>query len=64
MASELAEKHGYLPYMIERYIKFLGLEETIELLKANERPLIPSIRVNTLKIEVNELKKKGRKKGF
>lgn len=64
MASELAEKHGYLPYMIERYIKFLGLEETIELLKANERPLIPSIRVNTLKIEVNELKKRLEKKGF
>ncbi|MFX0188279.1 MAG: RsmB/NOP family class I SAM-dependent RNA methyltransferase [Candidatus Hodarchaeota archaeon] len=50
--------------MIERYIAFLGLEETVELLKANERPLIPSIRVNTLKIKVNELKNKLENKGF
>lgn len=50
--------------MIERYIEFLGLDETIELLKANERPLIPSIRINTLKIKVNELKKRLENKGF
>ena len=50
--------------MIERYIGFLGIEETIELLKANERPLIPSIRVNTLKIKVDELKERLEKKGF
>ena len=42
--------------MIERYIKFLGLQETIELLKANERPLIRSIRVNTMKINILVLK--------
>jgi len=63
-ASQLAKEYGYLPYMIERYIEFLGLDETIELLKANERPLIPSIRVNTLKIKVNELKKRLENKGF
>ncbi|TFG22034.1 MAG: RsmB/NOP family class I SAM-dependent RNA methyltransferase, partial [Promethearchaeota archaeon] len=50
--------------MIERYIEFLGLDETIELLKANERPLIPSIRINTLKIKVNDLKKRLENKGF
>ena len=50
--------------MIERYIQFLGLDETIELLEANERPLIPSIRVNTLKIKVNEVKKRLENKGF
>ncbi|TFG02528.1 MAG: RsmB/NOP family class I SAM-dependent RNA methyltransferase [Promethearchaeota archaeon] len=50
--------------MIERYIEFLGLHETIELLKANERLLIPSIRVNTLKIKVDELKKRLENKGF
>ncbi len=50
--------------MIERYIEFLGLDETIELLKANERPLTPSIRINTLKIKVNELKKRLENKGF
>ena len=50
--------------MIERYISFLGVDETIELLKANERPLIPSIRVNTLKIEPNKLREKLEIKGF
>jgi len=49
--------------MIERYIQFLGLDETLKLLEANERPLIPSIRVNTLKISVLELKKLLEKKG-
>lgn len=50
--------------MIERYIDFLGLEETVELLEANERPLIPSIRVNTLRIGVDDLKNKLEAKGF
>ena len=49
--------------MIERYIQFLGLDETLKLLEANERPLIPSIRVNTLKKSVLELKKQLEKKG-
>ncbi|MFX1313717.1 MAG: RsmB/NOP family class I SAM-dependent RNA methyltransferase [Promethearchaeota archaeon] len=50
--------------MIERYINFLGIEETIKLLKANEMPLIPSIRVNTLKISGVKLKKRLEQKGF
>ena len=50
--------------MIDRYIDFLGLEETVKLLDANERPLIPSIRINTLKIKVNELKNRLEAKGF
>jgi len=63
-AHELAEKYGYLPYMVERYIQFLGLEDTIKLLEANERPLKPTIRVNTLKISPAELKEKLEKKGI
>lgn len=50
--------------MIERYIDFLGLEETQKLLEANEKPLIPSIRVNTLKISPPDLKEKLEEKGF
>ncbi len=64
IVDKLAKEYGYLPYMIERYLKFLGLDETIELLKANERPLIPSIRVNTLKIKVDELRDRLENKGF
>ncbi len=49
--------------MIERYIQFLGLDETLKLLEANERPLLPSIRINTLKISISEIKKRIEKKG-
>jgi NOL1/NOP2/sun family putative RNA methylase len=50
--------------MVERYIQFLGLGETIKYLKANEQPLPPSIRVNTLKISALKLRKRLEKKGF
>lgn len=50
--------------MVERYIQFLGLDETINLLNANEKPLIPSIRVNTLKISAKDLKNRLEDKGF
>jgi 16S rRNA C967 or C1407 C5-methylase (RsmB/RsmF family) len=61
---KLAQEYGYLPYMIERYIQFLGIDGTIELLKANEKPLTPSIRVNLLKITAFDLKKRLTQKGF
>ncbi|MFX1324904.1 MAG: RsmB/NOP family class I SAM-dependent RNA methyltransferase [Promethearchaeota archaeon] len=64
LIKDLARKYGYLQYMIERYFQFLGKDETIKLLKANDTPLTPSIRVNTLKISPVELEKKLIKKGF
>ncbi len=63
-ARRLAEEYDYLPYMVQRYIQFLGLDEAVKLLKANEKPLIPSIRVNTLKISALELKATLEGKGF
>lgn len=50
--------------MIKRYFDFLGEEETLKLLEANEKPLLPSIRVNTLKITPIELKHRLKAKGF
>ncbi|MBY9002389.1 MAG: RsmB/NOP family class I SAM-dependent RNA methyltransferase [Candidatus Lokiarchaeota archaeon] len=50
--------------MIERYFQFLGEDQSIQLLKANEKPLTPSIRVNTLKITKYSLKEKLENKGF
>ncbi|MHA2280366.1 MAG: RsmB/NOP family class I SAM-dependent RNA methyltransferase [Promethearchaeota archaeon] len=50
--------------MIERYLQFLGIDDTIKLLKANERPLTPSIRVNTIKIKTKELQERLEQKGF
>ena len=51
IALELAKRYGYRPYMVERYIEILGLDEARELLKAFEKPLTPSIRCNTLKVK-------------
>ena len=50
--------------MIERYLQFLGIDNTIKLLKANEKPLTPSIRVNTLKIKSKFLEDRLKQKGF
>lgn len=50
--------------MIKRYFQFLGEDQTIQLLKANEIPLTPSIRVNSLKIEVQNLENRLKAKGF
>ncbi|MFW9947732.1 MAG: RsmB/NOP family class I SAM-dependent RNA methyltransferase [Candidatus Odinarchaeota archaeon] len=64
MINELAENFGYHPYMIKRYIQFLGENNTKKLLEANERPLNPSIRVNTLKTSVVRLKERLENKNF
>ena len=50
--------------MIERYFQFLGEQQTIQLLRANEKPLPLSIRVNTLKIDKETLKIRLENKGF
>jgi NOL1/NOP2/sun family putative RNA methylase len=50
--------------MIDRYIQFLGLDETLKLLEANDIPLAPTIRVNTLKISSVDLKRRLEDKGF
>jgi len=63
-SNQIAHKYGYLPYMIERYLDFLGLDGTLALLNANEQPLIPSIRANTLKIEPAKVKSRLKQKGF
>ncbi|GAG71612.1 unnamed protein product [marine sediment metagenome] len=62
--QKLAEQFGYLPYMIERYFQFLGEDQTKQLLEANEKPVTPSIRVNTLKIDKDSLKNRLGSKGF
>ena len=50
--------------MIERYFQFLGEDQTNQLLDANEKPLTPSIRVNSLKIDKDTLKNRLESKGF
>jgi NOL1/NOP2/sun family putative RNA methylase len=48
-AKQLARQHGYLQYMIERYISLWGEEDTLRFIEACEQPIRTSIRVNTLK---------------
>jgi len=62
--SELARVYGYLPYMIDRYIKILGNDGTRKLLEANEKPLKKTIRVNTLKTDVQTLFSRLERKGI
>ncbi len=50
--------------MIERYVEYLGVDGTKALLEANEKPLTPSIRTNTLKISSENLYHRLEKKGF
>ncbi|MHA1924522.1 MAG: RsmB/NOP family class I SAM-dependent RNA methyltransferase [Candidatus Thorarchaeota archaeon] len=55
-AKELAAQHGYLPYMIERYLALWGEEETIQFIEACEEQITTSIRANTLKIDAKSLR--------
>jgi len=62
--KQLAEKYGYLPETIDRFVKLFGVEETEEMLVAYEKSPLPTIRVNTLKISPFELRKRLELKGF
>lgn len=57
-AKKLAEKYGYLPYMVQRYYEILhDWEEVKLLLEGNEKGIRQSIRCNDLKIKCKELEK-------
>ncbi len=63
-AKRLAEKYGYLPYIVERYIKILGFSETHKLLEAFEKPLKPVVRTNIRLISPEHLASRLEKLGF
>ena len=54
-AKAIAKEHGYLQYMIERYLALWGEAETLRFIQACEYPVRTSIRVNTLKTSIDEL---------
>jgi len=62
-AKELAKEHGYLQYMIERYLSLWGEEDTLRFIKACEQPIRTAIRVNTLKMSVDLLIPRLQEKG-
>ena len=59
---KLAEKYGYLPYMIARYEEIFN-DELTQFLEGNERKMPASIRCNNLKIPCTMLIRKLREKG-
>jgi NOL1/NOP2/sun family putative RNA methylase len=62
-AKQLAKEHGYLPYMIERYLALWGEEETLSFIEACEQTVRTAIRVNSLKsstgVVLGRLQNKG-----
>lgn len=63
-ARKLAEKYGYIPYMVERYIKILGFTEAHRLLEAFEKPLKPVVRTNIRLVSPERLASRLGKLGF
>ncbi|MFW9953769.1 MAG: RsmB/NOP family class I SAM-dependent RNA methyltransferase [Candidatus Thorarchaeota archaeon] len=48
-AKEISAEYGYLQYMIERYLTLWGEKETIDFIRACEKPIRTSIRMNELR---------------
>ncbi len=63
VSREIAKKYGYDEFIIRRWLRFFG-EETIEIVKAFEKGLPKYIRVNTIKIEEEELLQRLEARGF
>ena len=63
-AKKIAKEHGYLQYMIERYLTLWGEEETLQFIKACDIPLKTSIRLNSLKNPPSETQETLEKKGI
>ena len=61
--KRIAEKYGFIDYMVERYLEFLG-EGTEDFLSSCSVPLTKSIRCNSLKIDCGKLEKRLTDKGF
>lgn len=63
-ACQLAFEYGYLPYIVQRYIDILGLEDAVRLIKSFEKPVRQTIRTNTVFVEPDELRSKLERTGF
>jgi len=64
LSKQLARKYGYDEFIIRRWLKFFGEEETLKLIEAMERGIPKHIRVNTLKIDEKELIERLSERGF
>ncbi len=51
----IALKHSHPTWLVERWLKEFGFDETVALCQANNRPALNTIRTNTLKISRDDL---------
>ncbi len=64
-AKDIAKRYGYLPYMVQRYYEIFGdWHEVTLFLKGNEKPILKSIRCNTLRTSCRELEVRLREKNI
>jgi NOL1/NOP2/sun family putative RNA methylase len=63
-ARKIAKEHGFLQYMIERYLSLWGEEETLQFIKACDIPLKTSIRLNSLKNPPSDTQESLQSKGI
>ncbi|MEM4757155.1 MAG: RsmB/NOP family class I SAM-dependent RNA methyltransferase [Desulfurococcaceae archaeon] len=63
-AIRIAVEHGYLPYMVQRYIDMLGYDEAIKLIKAFNKPVKPVVRTNDTLIQPERLRQRLENLGF
>jgi 16S rRNA (cytosine967-C5)-methyltransferase len=54
--EELATVHSHPPWMVERWVRQWGIEETIALCTANNRAWPPCLRTNTLRATTAQLR--------
>ncbi|HIP57879.1 MAG TPA: SAM-dependent tRNA/rRNA cytosine-C5 methylase, partial [Archaeoglobus profundus] len=64
LSKQLARRYGYDEFIIRRWLKFFGEEETLKLIEAMERGIPKHIRVNTIKIDEKELIERLNERGF
>lgn len=64
LSKEIAKRYGYDEFIIRRWLRFFGEEETLKLVEAMERGIPKHIRVNTLKIGEDELIERLEERGF
>ncbi len=63
-SKELAKRYGYSEFIVRRWIKFFGEEETEKIIEAFEGGVPKYIRVNTIKIREDELLERLGERGF
>jgi len=63
-SREIARAYGYDEFIIRRWLNFFGKEETIKLVEAMEKGIPKHIRVNTIKIDEEELISRLEERGF